>query len=341
MDKAQINWQSLPFGYLKTDCHLEYYYRDGKWDEGQIVNEDSVKLSIAATCLHYGQECFEGVKVFENKNGQALIFRAEENAHRMYRSAQKIEMVPFPKDKFLNAIDKLVQLNKRFIPPYGSGASLYIRPLLVGISPLVGVKPATEYMFLVFCTPVGPYFKTGVKPIKLIVEDTIDRAAPLGVGDVKVGGNYAAGLRATVKAHNNGYTEVLYLDAIKKEYIDESGPANFFGITADGKYITPKSNSILPSVTNMSLMALAKEMGLTVEQRPVHINELDYLKEAGCCGTAAVITPIKSITFRDKVIVYQENDEIGPVCKKLYETLTSIQNGTTEDKFGWTRVIPL
>ncbi len=341
MEKANLDWQQLPFSYIKTDCHLEYYFRDGKWDGGKVVEEDRINLSIAAICLHYGQECFEGLKVFGSKQGGALIFRVEENAKRMVRSAEKILMQPFPEDMFMDAIFKLVRLNKRFIPPHGSGASLYIRPLLLGITARVGVKAATDYLFLLFCTPVGPYFKHGLKPIKLLVEETIDRAAPEGVGDVKVGGNYAAGLRASAQAHKLGYEEVLYLDALQKKYIDESGPANFFGITKDNKYITPDSNSILPSITNESLRILAKELGLEAEKRPVHVEEIFNLKEAGCCGTGAVISPVKSITYKDKTVTYSENDEIGPISMQLYNKLTSIQNGDLEDKYGWTREIPL
>lgn len=341
MEKANLNWSDLTFAYMKTDCHLEYYYRNGKWGEGQIVNEDTIKLNIASTCLHYGQECFEGAKAFEDRDGNVRVFRIEENARRMIRSAEKIQMAPFPEDMFIDAVYKLVKLNKRFIPPFGSGASLYLRPLLLGITDLIGVRPSTDYVFLIFCSPVGPYFKSGFKPVKLIVEEEFDRAAPNGVGDVKVGGNYAAGMRATIRAKNAGYTEVLYLDAKHKEFIDESGPANFFGITYDNKYITPASDSVLPSITNMSLMKLAADMGMKVEKRPIHVNELAYLKEAGCCGTAAVITPVKSITFRDKVITYCETDEAGETSTTLYNNLKSIQSGLLEDKYGWTREIPL
>ncbi len=341
MEKADLNWGELPFSYIKTDCHLEYYFRNGSWDEGAVVADDKISLSVAATCLHYGQECFEGLKVFEAPDGSAQIFRIEENARRMIRSAQKIHMSPLPVDMFIDAIFKLVKLNKRFIPPHGSGASLYIRPLILGISSLIGVKPSTDYLFMAMCTPVGPYFRTGLKPIKLIVEEDIDRAAPQGVGDVKVGGNYAAGLRATIKAKEAGYAEVLYLDAGNKEYIDESGPANFFGITHDDKYITPDSNTILPSITNNSLMAIAKDMGLTVEKRPVSVKELPNLKEAGCCGTAAVITPVKSITYRDEVYTYGDGETVGSISGELYKRLTDIQNGLVEDKFEWTRKIPL
>ncbi len=341
MEKANLNWSELTFAYMKTDCHLKYHFRNGRWDEGQIVNDDTINLNIASTCLHYGQECFEGAKAFEDKDGRVRVFRIEQNARRMIRSAEKVHMAPFPEEMFVDAIYKLVKLNQRFVPPYGSGASLYLRPLLIGVSDLIGVKPSTEYIFLLFCSPVGPYFKSGIKPVKLIVEEEYDRAAPNGVGDVKVGGNYAAGLRASIRAREAGYTEVLYLDAKRKEFIDESGPANFFGITADNRYLTPSSDSILPSITNMSLQQLAADMGMKVEKRPIHVNELSYFKEAGCCGTAAVITPVKSITYRDQVITYCETDEVGPVSMKLYNNLTSIQSGLLEDKYGWTREIPL
>jgi len=336
MERANIDWKNLPFDYYKTDCHLQYYFRNGKWDNGSVVTEDKLNLPISATCLHYGQEAFEGIKVFEQKDGKITIFRVEENAKRMIRSAEKILMEPFPQDMFIDAVSKLVKLNKKYIPPFGSGASLYIRPLLIGISNLLGVRPSTDYLFLVFASPVGPYFKTGLKPIKLYVEESMDRAAPDGVGDVKVGGNYAASLRVSTKVKKMGFNEVLYLDARHKKYIDESGPANFFGITKDNKYVTPKSESILPSITNKSLMILAKdELGLQVENRPVDVKEIFNFKEAGCCGTAAVITPVKSITYKDQTVTYCEGDEIGTTCQKLYDKLTSIQVGLLEDKYGW------
>ena len=274
MEKANLDWEKIPFSYKKTDGHLEYRFSDGKWDEGVVVKDDTISLNIAATCLHYGQECFEGLKVFEGKDRQALVFRIDENAKRLAGSARKILMEEVPEKMFIDSIYKLVKLNRRFIPPHGSGASLYIRPLLLGISPIIGVKPSTEYLYLVFSTPVGPYFPTGLKPIKLLVEESIDRAAPGGVGDVKVGGNYAAGLRATHKAKDLGYNEVLYLDAKEKKYIDESGPANFFGITKDGKYVTPDSNSILPIITNVSLRVFALALGLKVEKRPIRVEEI-------------------------------------------------------------------
>ncbi len=342
MERANLDWSNLEFQYVKTDYHLEYYFKDGKWSDARIVESDKIELHIAATALHYGQQCFEGLKAFEQVDGKITVFRPDENAQRMENSAKKILMEPFPKDKFLEAVFKVVQLNKRFIPPYGTGASLYIRPLLLGTSGIVGVKPSYEYVFLIFVTPVGPYFKGGLRPIRLLVEEEIDRAAPLGVGDVKVGGNYAAGLRASKKAKSLGYNEVLYLDAKHKKYIDESGPANFFGITADNKYVTPASSSILPSITNKSLRVIAeKELGMKVEQRPIDVEEIFGFKEAGCCGTAAVITPVKSITYRDREAVYLKDDEVGPVCRDLYDRLTGIQLGKREDPYGWNVEVPM
>lgn len=341
MKKANLTWSELGFGYMKTKCHLEYHFIDGKWGEAKIVEGGKITIGIAATCLHYGQQAFEGLKAFEDKNGKVQVFRVDENAKRMRRSAEKILMAPFPEETFIKAVIKLVQLNKEYIPPFGSGACLYIRPLLIGVSDIIGVKPSTDYIFLVFCTPVGPYFKSGLKPIPLLVEEEMDRAAPDGVGDVKVGGNYAASLRAAKKANDLGYTAVLYLDPKEKKYIDESGPANFFGITKDNRYITPYSKSILPSITNMSLMTLAEDMGLKVEKRPVNINEINNFVEAGCCGTAAVITPVKSIKYRDQEMVYSDGIEVGEWSKKLYKRLTSIQTSEVEDKFGWNTEIPI
>ncbi len=340
MERANIDWKNLPFDYYKTDCHLEYYFRNGKWDTGKVVSDDILELPISATCLHYGQEAFEGIKVFEQKDGKISVFRVEENAKRMIRSAEKILMEPFPENMFIDAVSKLVRLNKRFIPPYGRGASLYIRPLLLGISNLLGVRRSNDYLFLVFASPVGPYFKTGLKPIRLYVEESMDRAAPDGVGDVKVGGNYAASLRVSNKVKKLGFNEVLYLDAKQKKYIDESGPANFFGITKNNKYITPDSESILPSITNKSLMKIAQEeLGLQVEKRPVRVEEIFDFKEAGCCGTAAVITPVKSITYKDQTVTYCTGEEPGPVCKMLYDKLTAIQIGLSEDLYGWNKEI--
>jgi branched-chain amino acid aminotransferase len=340
MERVQLKWGELPFDYIKTDCHLEYRFTNGKWDEGKVVEEDTLTLPIAATCLHYGQECFEGLKVFEAKDGRILAFRTDENAKRMQRTCEKIMMQHFPLDRFDEAVDKVVRLNKRFIPPYGSGASLYVRPLVIGITGTIGVKPSSEYMFMVFVTPVGPYFKSGLKPIKLAVDEVIDRAAPNGTGDVKVGGNYAAGLRASAGAKKKGYNEVLYLDAKEKKYVDESGATNFFGITKDGSYVTPNSHTILPSITNMSLKVIAKDLGIPVDEREIPVEELRDFVETGCCGTAAIITPVKAILFRGEEINYLEDGvDCGPVSKKLYDRLTGIQCGDVEDKYGWVREI--
>ena len=341
MGKANLDWSNLHFAYTPTNCHLEYYFKDGKWSEAKIVEQDTINLSMAATCLHYGQEAFEGLKAFEHKDGSVTIFRPEENARRMISSAQRLLMAEPPEELFLDAVEKIVQLNKEFVPPYGSGATLYIRPLLIGTSGILGVKRSEEYLFLVFSSPVGPYFKEGLKPITLYVEEKLKRAAPGGTGNVKVGGNYAASLLVSKKVKEMGYNEVLYLDAVQNHYIDESGPANFFGITEDKKYITPKSDSILPSITNKSLMVLAKDLGLTVEQRPMPVDEIFNLKEAGCCGTAAVITPVKSITYGDKIVTYIEDDQIGAYSLKLYNKLRAIQMGDEEDTYGWNYKVKL
>lgn len=341
MDRVELNWRDLPFDYVRTDCHLEYNFKDGKWDGGVVVEDDKLNISIAATGLHYGQECFEGLKAYETKDGRVLVFRPDENGKRMIRTAKKVLMEAPPVELFVEAVDRVVQLNKRFIPPYGSGASLYIRPLLLGVTGTVGIKPSREYMFVVFATPVGPYFKGGLKPIKLKVEEDVDRAAPGGVGDAKLGGNYAAGLRASYGARADGFSEVLYLDAKEKHYIDESGAANFFGITKDGVYVTPESPSILPSITNKSLVQLAKDEGMKVERRPVHVEELFEFVEAGLVGTAAIIAPVGSITYRDKVISYPTGEGIGPMSKRLYDRLTGIQAGDVEDTHEWTREISI
>ncbi len=342
MEKVNLDWSNLPFSYIKTDYHLEYYFKDGKWSEAKVVEKDTIEIPMAATCLHYGQEAFEGLKVYKHKDGKVTTFRVDENAKRLRRSAEKLLMEPVPEELFIEAVEKVVQLNKRFIPPYGHGAALYIRPLLIGISGMLGVQPSKEYLFLVFASPVGPYFKEGLKPLKFYVEEEMKRAAPGGTGDVKVGGNYAASLRVTKKAKAMGYKEVLYLDAKQNKYLEESGPANFFGITKDGKYVTPKSDTILPSITNKSLMTLAeKKLNLKVEHRPVEVEEIFDFVEAGCVGTAAVISPIKSIKYRDRTVEYCKNDEVGPISKKLYDLLTSIQVGDVEDYFGWNHEIKL
>jgi len=335
-----LNWSELPFGYLKTDYNVRCYYRDGKWGELEVSSSEYVNLHIAATCLHYGQEAFEGLKAFRGKDGKIRVFRMDENAKRMQSSSRAVLMAEFPVEKFEEAVRKAILLNQRFIPPYGSGASLYIRPLLIGLGALIGVKPADEYLFLVFVTPVGPYFKTGFKPSKVCIMRGYDRAAPKGTGTVKVGGNYAASLVAGKKAQEGGYAAVLYLDPKEKKYVDECGPANFFGIK-NGTYITPVSESILPSITNKSLIQLADTVGLKVERRPVPFEEIETFKEAAECGTAAVITPISQIDDLDegKQYIISKDGSVGRYCEILYNKLRAIQYGDEPDVYGWTKII--
>ncbi|MFZ5940456.1 MAG: branched-chain amino acid aminotransferase [Bacteroidota bacterium] len=335
-----LDWQNLGFGYRKTDYNIRCYYRDGKWGELEVSSSDSVPIHIAATCLHYGQESFEGLKAYRGKDNRIRLFRWKENYKRMRNSAQGILLAEVPEDIFEAAVKKAVRLNEHFVPPYGTGATLYIRPLLIGTGAEIGVKPAKEYLFMVFVMPVGPYFKEGFKPVNMMICREFDRAAPLGTGHIKVGGNYAASLRSVEKAHKAGYGSALYLDAREKKYIDECGPANFFAIKGQS-YITPDSHSILPSITNMSLMELAADMGMKVEKRPVPVEELSEMDEAGACGTAAVITPIHKIMDDQLNIAYTFGEESapGPVTSKLYHTLTGIQFGDIPDKFGWVTIL--
>lgn len=341
MQKADLKWGELPFGYVQTDCHVVYTYRDGKWDAGEVVEGDQISLSVAATCLHYGQECFEGLKVYENKDGRAFAFRPQENARRMAYTAKKLLMAPPTEDIFVEGVERVVSANRRFIPPYGSGASLYVRPLLIGVTGTIGIKPSREYKLVLLVTPVGPYFKEGLKPVKLWIERDVDRASPHGVGDAKTGGNYAAGLRATWGARDRGFAEVLFLDARENKYVDESGSSNFFGITKDGKYVTPKSPSILASITNKSLMEMAGDMGITVERRPVPVSELPSFAEAGLIGTATIIAPVYAIQDGDKLIEYGGPNDVGPVSEKLRSSLLAVQTGDGPDKHGWMHEIPL
>ena len=339
MDNSMnIDWGNLPFGYHKTDYNVRCYYRNGSWGELEITSSETINIHMAATALHYGQEAFEGLKAYRGKDGKVRLFRWEENVKRMARSAEGIMMAKVPEKVFKEAIFKAVKLNAKYIPPYGTGATLYLRPLLFGSGPQVGVKPADEYMFMVFVTPVGPYFKEGFKPVPIEVVRDYDRAAPLGTGSIKVGGNYAASMVPAHRAHLDGFASVLFLDALEKKYIDEAGPANFFGIK-DGRYITPQSVSILPSITNMSLEQIAEDIGLTVERRRVAIEELDTFEEAGACGTAAIISPIGKVYDRINDKTYSYGDIAGPYSTKLYITLRAIQEGEIEDKHGWTTVI--
>jgi branched-chain amino acid aminotransferase len=335
-----IDWKNLPFGYFKTDYNVRCYYRNGKWGELEISSSEYINMHMAATCLHYGQEAFEGMKAFRGKDGKVRVFRWEENAKRMQRSAEGVMMAEVPIALFKEAIFKVIKLNEKYVPPYGLGAALYLRPLLIGTGPEVGVKPAKEYMFMVFVGPVGPYFKEGFNPVEMQIVSDYHRAAPLGTGHIKVGGNYAASLKALQRGHKEGFASVIFLSAASDKYIDEAGPANFFGIR-DKTYITPDSVSILPSITNMSLRQLAADAGLTVELRHVAVDELGDFDEVGACGTAAVISPIKRIVDRrtGKTFEYCKDGVAGPYSSKLYYNLREIQEGVAEDIYGWNTVV--
>jgi branched-chain amino acid aminotransferase len=336
----KIDWACLPFGYMKTDYNIRCVYKNGKWGKLEVSSSEYIDIHIAATGLHYGQEAFEGLKAYAGKDGKIRLFRWEENAKRLIASADGIKMAEVPVEMFREALFKVIQLNRKFIPPYGSGATLYIRPLLYGSGAEVGVKPALEYTFLVFVTPVGPYFKDGVKPVNMLICRDVDRAAPLGTGIYKVGGNYAASMRAIIAARDGGYSNTIFLDAKEKKYIDECGPANFFGIK-DNTYVTPKSESILNSITNMSLLKIAESLGMKTERRQVPVDELSSFAEAGACGTAAVISPIAKIfdPEKNKIYEYCKDGNPGPESLKLYNKLVSIQNGDETDLFGWVTIV--
>jgi len=335
-----LDWKNLPFGYVKTDFNIRCNYKNGKWGELEVSSSEYIDVHIAATGLHYGQEAFEGLKAYMGKDGKVRLFRWEENAKRMILSAGGINMAPFPMELFKEALFKVLELNRKFVPPYGSGATLYIRPLLYGSGAEVGVKPASEYTFVIFVTPVGPYFKGGVKPVDMLVCRDVDRAAPKGTGIYKVGGNYAASMRAIIAARDGGYANTIFLDAREKKYIDECGPANFFGIK-NNCYVTPKSESILNSITNMSLLEIAESIGMKTERRQIAVEELSAFEETGACGTAAVISPIRKIVDPDMNMIYEycRDGEPGPMTMKLYNKLIAIQNGDEPDTFGWVTVI--
>lgn len=334
--EENIDWKALPFGYHKTDYNVRCIFTDGKWGEIEVHDDEFINIHMAATCLHYGQDAFEGQKAFRGVDGKIRLFRIEENALRLQRSARGIMMEPLPVELFIEMATRVVKLNERFIPPYGSGSSLYLRPLEIGISPQVGVRPAHDYLFVIFTTPVGPYFKEGFKPTKVAIYREYDRAAPCGTGRWKVGGNYAGGLAATARAKASGYSAALFLDPKEKLYLDECGPANFFAIKGN-KYITPKSNSILPSITNDSLQQLARDMGLEVECRPIPVEELAEVDEAAECGTAAVAAPISQVDDIDRGISYviSKDGNPGPVTTELYHRLQAIQRGEAPDTHGW------
>ena len=335
-----IDWSNLSFGYIKTDYNVRCYFKNDAWGDIETSQSEYINLHMAATSLHYGQEAFEGLKAFRGKDGKIRIFRLEENAARLQSTCRGILMPELPTEKFREAVIKVVKLNERFVPPYESGASLYIRPLLIGTSAQVGVHPATEYLFMIFVTPVGPYFKGGFSTNPYVIIRQFDRSAPLGTGTYKVGGNYAASLRANKMAHDLGYSCEFYIDAKEKKYIDECGAANFFGIK-DNTYITPQSTSILPSITNKSLMQLAQDMGMKVERRQIPEEELSTFEEAGACGTAAVISPIQRIDDleNNKSYVISKDGKPGPICTKLYNKLRAIQYGDEADPYGWVTVI--
>ncbi len=335
-----IDFSKLGFGYMKTDYNVRCTFKNGEWGELRVSDDENISMHMAATALHYGQEAFEGLKAFKGKDGNIRIFRLDENAKRLQSSCDGIMMAKLPIEKFKEAVLKAVKMNERFVPPYESGASLYIRPLLIGTGAQVGVKPASEYEFIVFVMPVGPYFKGGFQTTPFVIMREYDRAAPLGTGTYKVGGNYAASMVAGMKAHDMGYSAVFYLDAKEKKYIDECGAANFFGIK-NNTYITPKSSSILPSITNKSLMVLAEDLGMKVERRPIPEEELSTFEEAGACGTAAVISPIERIDDiqENKSYVFSKDGKPGPICEKLYNKLRAIQYGDEPDTHGWVTVV--
>jgi branched-chain amino acid aminotransferase len=330
-----ISWKELGFRYLDTGLFVRADFRQGVWSKPEFTTGASITLHVAATCLHYGQSCFEGLKAFRQTSGRVACFRADAHARRMIRSAERLAMVPPSEDLFLEAVRMIVGRNNAYVPPYGTGATLYVRPLLIGTSAVIGVHPSDEYAFIVFVMPVGPYYKNGMVPVPAFVQEQYDRAAPHGVGHVKAAGNYAAGLIGDIAVKEKGYPVSLYLDAATHTLIDEFGTSNFIGITRDGRYVTPKSESILESVTNDSLRTIARELGLTVEHRPVRWDEIEDFVEIGACGTAAVITPISSITRGDKVIRFGAEDKPGKTLQRLYDEIQAIQFGKTADRHHW------
>lgn len=329
-----MDWSALGFNYYKTDWNVRFHFTDGKWSEMEVTDDEYIKMHMSASCLHYGIELFEGLKAFRGIDGKVRLFRVDENARRLQSSAKRLCLPEPSLEMIIDACVEVVRRNERFIPPYGTGASLYLRPVMFGTTAGLGVKPAKDALLIVYCSPVGAYFKSGIKPILVAIDREQDRAAPRGTGDVKVGGNYAASLLSGEKAHELGYSNVMYLDAAEHKYIEECGAANFFGIK-EGKYITPKSPSVLPSITNKSLRQLAADMGLTVEERKIPVDELPTFEECGACGTAAVISPIGKIFDMQTNDVYEYGSEVGKVSLELYNSLQDIQYGRAEDKYGW------
>ena len=330
-----IQWNELGFSYIDTGKSFRAYFKDGHWSEGQIESSKNISISEASPVFHYGQSCFEGLKAYRTQNGDIQLFRPDKNADRMIDSAERLLMEPYPKEAFIEAVHKIVKENAEWVPPYESGATLYIRPFLMGVGDIVGVKPADEYIFSIFVTPVGPYFKGGLKPANFLISD-YDRAAPNGTGAAKVGGNYAAGNLAGKLAKDQGYADAIFLDPATKTKIEEVGSANFFAITADNRFITPKSPSILPSITKYSLIDIARErLGMEAVETDVYLEELSGFSEAGAMGTAAVITPIGSIVHGEHRYVFGNGQDVGSVTQRLYNELVGIQFGDVAAPEGW------
>ena len=340
MDKKNIDWENLGFGYVQTEKRYVSNFKDGKWDDGVLTEDANIVLNECAGVLQYAQTVFEGMKAYTTEDGRIVVFRPDLNAKRMVDSAKRLEMPPFPEERFVDAIEKVVKANAEYVPPYGSGATLYLRPYMFGSNPVIGVKPANEYQFRIFATPVGPYFKGGAKPVTICISD-FDRAAPHGTGHIKAGLNYAMSLHAIVTAHANGFDENMYLDSATRTKVEETGGANFIFETKDHKVVTPHSNTILPSITRRSLMYIAEHyLGLEVEERDVYVEELKDFAECGLCGTAAVISPVGKVVDHGKEICFPSGmEKMGPITQKLYDTLTGIQMGRIEAPEGWLKVI--
>lgn len=340
MEKQNLDWKNLGFGYRKTDKRYVSNYKDGKWDNGCLTENADVVINESAGVLHYCQTCFEGMKAYTTKDGQVVVFRPDLNAARMADSARRLEIPVFPEDRFVDAVGRVVKANLSFVPPYGTGAALYIRPVLFATGSVMGVKPANEYQFRIFAAPVGPYFKNGGASSLVLKVSDFDRSAPCGTGHIKAGLNYAMSLYPIVKAHEEGFNENLYLDPQTRTKVEETGGANFFFVTKDNTVVTPKSASILPSITRRSLMTLAKNLGYNVEEREVYLSELKDFAECGLCGTAAVVSPVGKVNDHGTEIVFENSKNgFGPVSKKLYDTLTGIQFGEIEAPEGWIKVI--
>ncbi len=335
MGNDSINWDKLGFDYIKTDKRYLAHWRDGEWDQGTLTEDNVLHISEGSTALHYGQQCFEGLKAYRAKDGSINLFRPDQNAARMQRSCSRLLMPHVPTEQFIEACKQVVRANERFIPPYGTGGALYLRPFVIGVGDNIGVRAAPEFIFSVFCIPVGPYFKGGMKPHNFVIS-SYDRAAPQGTGAAKVGGNYAASMMPGAEAKKANFADAIYLDPLTHTKIEEVGSANFFGITHDDQFITPKSPSVLPGITRLSLIELAQSrLGLKVTEGEVFIDKLDLFKEAGACGTAAVITPIGGISYKDKLHVFHSETDVGPVTQRLYKELTGIQSGDIEGPAGW------